>query len=158
MGTLLQLWDKHFLFYKIYLFAVEQWCAPSSRPWRRPSLLSLAVWQSCRPVVPFLFCRSHPAEQPQFTFNWYKKRDGPHICIGRAKAYFGSKRMKVKLTWKNCSSFSRLQKKGRLRTLSAEGRLWGSTLNICSIRSLATMSPDKEQGFLCCWVLAIVIN
>lgn len=63
------------------------------------------------------------------------------------KFILAAKEWKLKLTWKNCSSFSKHQKKGCLRTLSAEGRLDGSTFNICSMRSLATMSPDKEEGF-----------
>lgn len=46
-------------------------------------------------------------------------------------------------TWKNCSSFSWLQKKGCLRTLSAEGLRDGCTLSICSTRSLATMSSGE---------------
>lgn len=42
------------------------------------------------------------------------------------------------LTWKNCSCFSALQKKGCIRTTGAEGRFWGSPLIIDTISSLAT--------------------
>lgn len=41
-------------------------------------------------------------------------------------------------TWKKCSCFSALQKKGCMRTAGAEGRFWGSLLSIDVISSLAT--------------------
>lgn len=51
-------------------------------------------------------------------------------------------------TWKNCSCFSRLQKKGCLSILSADGLFSGSTLSICSIRFMATTPSAKAQVHL----------
>lgn len=48
-------------------------------------------------------------------------------------------------TWKNCSCFSRLQKKGCLSTQLADGRFWGSMFIICSIKSWATMSSARKS-------------
>lgn len=64
------------------------------------------------------------------------------------------------LTWKNCSCFSSLQKKGCMRTMGAEGRCWGSGLIIAAISSRATSlsvgettqqrnNPPKKDQELC---------
>lgn len=45
----------------VYLSAVALWCAPSSPPWQRLSLLAPAVSRLARPALPFLFCHLHPA-------------------------------------------------------------------------------------------------
>ena len=120
------------------------WCALSSHPWQQPSLLSPAVSRLVRPVVPFQFCHLYPAQK-----NMKKCQMRTHDLYNKQWNCQASKKKRKekekRLTWKNCSSFSRLQKKGCLRTLSAEGLICGSILNIFSIRSLATMSPKWHR-------------
>lgn len=151
------LWDKSLLLYKVTCL---QWNSdvfpPVALDDGPPSSLQLS---NNRAVQWFLFYSvAHILQNSQLSFNRYKKETVTIFLLVVLKIYFGSKTMNPKLTWKNCSSFSKLQKNGCLRTRSAEGRLPGSTLNICSIRSLATMSPDKQQGLFaagiwCLWFI-----
>lgn len=134
------MWLKGLSFYTSYKHSIL--CGMQSNTDNQP-LPPQLHWN--RPHVHLHVWRSVIIKNQHITYQDFNSSDGAW-CSSNSTPLINSL-MQIpeaersnQLTWKNCSSFSRLQKKGCLRTLSAEGLLWGSMLTICSIRSLATMS------------------